>query len=215
MPRLSRELAKGEVDVAAPVDRAERLENDLRVGLEDDERFVEERERGMCARRGADGVALLDEVVRRCSHKVRRAVTHLDGALEDGQIRARRDDHRLSHENAGGGHNEQEDRSERAGERECTTRALLLRKRRDRNERYECRCVRVVDGITNFGERRGDDLEIDASEHVLGLALGRVIKRIGHRERRARASELDEGDGAQLAEAARELTDDGRFGRNA
>src|SRR5438309_7047788 len=47
VPRLSRELAKGEVDVAAPVDRAERLENDLRVGLEDDERFVEERERGM------------------------------------------------------------------------------------------------------------------------------------------------------------------------
>src|SRR5439155_2144006 len=99
---------------------------------------------------------------------------------------------------------EQERRGERGSERERTTRTPL-RKRRDRDERDKRGGVRVVDRVTNFVKRRSDDLELDASEHVLGFVRGRVIERIGHRERRGRASELDQADRAELAGTARQL----------
>src|SRR5207247_7501950 len=87
--------------------------------------------------------------------------------------------------------------------------------RRYRDEGYKGGRVRVVDRVTNFGERRRDNLELDASEHVLGFVLGNLIERIGHRESRLRASELDEGDGAELAEAAGQLTYDRSLGSDA
>ena len=71
-----------------------------------------------------------------------------------------------------------------------------------------------MDCVTNFRERRGDDLELDASEHVLGFMRGRFIQRIRHRECRAGTSELDQADGAELAEAAWQLTYDRRLGGN-
>src|SRR2546430_3971926 len=75
--------------------------------------------------------------------------------------------------------------------------------------------MRVLESVANFGESGRDDLELDVAEHVLGLALGRFIERVGHRECRAGASELDEGDGAEFAEPTRQLTYDGGLGRDA
>ena len=73
----------------------------------------------------------------------------------------------------------------------------------------------MVDRVTNFGERRRNNLDLDASEHVLGFVLGRLIEWVGHRERRLRASELHKGDGAELAEAAGQLTYDRSLGSDA
>jgi hypothetical protein len=215
VPSLAAELTKHEVDIASAGNRAKCFENDLGVGLEDDDRFVEERESGVPSGGGADCVALLDEIVRRRSRERARPVTHIDLTLENCEARARRNHRASTHKNAGPGCDQQECRRHRRGERERMTASPMLGQRRHGDKRYERGRMRVMDGIANFGQRRGDDLELDLSEHVLGFALGRVVQRIGHREGRARASELDEGDGAELAEATRQLAHDGGLGCDA
>jgi hypothetical protein len=209
VPRPAHQLAEHEIDVAAARHRLKRLDDDLGARLEHDDGTIEERQRGVSACASSDRVALLYEIAGRRGFVSRGPMAHVDGSLEDCEVRTRRDDRRLSHEDARPCRDEQERRSERGGERERTTRTLLLWDRRNCNERHQCGGMRVVDRITNFGERRGDDLELDASEHVLGFVLGCLIERISHRERRGGASELHEGDGAKLAEAARQLTNDG------
>jgi hypothetical protein len=214
VPARAGHLAEDEVDIATIGHSTERLQNDLRVGLKDDKRSVEERERGVRSRRAADRVTLLDEVVRRRRCERARRMTHFDCPLENRETRARRDDRALRHDNARRRRDQEKGRSE--GGRECERSArALLGERRYRDERNEGGCVRVVDRITNFGEGRRDDLELDASEHVLGFVLGRLVQRIGHRKRRGRAPELDQGDGAQFAEPAGQLTKDGGLGRDA
>ena len=141
-------------------------------------------------------------------------MSDVDRALEDREIRPRRDDGGLVQENPRAGRDQQERRSEHSDEREPTS-CPLLRKRRYRDKRHESRRMRAVDRITNFGERRGDDREANLAEHVLGFALRRFIERVGHGEGRARASELNERNGAKLAEATRQLTDDRCLGRDA
>jgi hypothetical protein len=190
-----------------------RFDDNLGARLKDDERTIEECDRGMPARGGADRVALLHEIAGRCGCVATRSVAHFDRALEHREIRACRDGPGLSQHDAGTGRHEQERRSQSGGERERTTRPFRCGRRRHGDERHECRCMRVVDRVTNFCEGRGDDLELDASEHVFRFVLGRLIKRIGHRECGARASELNEGHGAKLAEAAWQLTHNGGLGR--
>jgi hypothetical protein len=75
--------------------------------------------------------------------------------------------------------------------------------------------MRLVNGIANFGESGRDDFELDVAEHVLGFTRSCLIERIGHGERRGRASELNESDGTKLAEAARQLPDDRCLGSDA
>jgi len=211
MPGLPGHLTEDEVDVATAGDRAKCLEDDLRVRLEDHERFVEEGERGVPAGCRADGVALCNEVIRCGSGEATGPVTDVNAALEDSEIRFCRDDGGLVQQNAGARGDQEECRGERCSERERTP-CPPLRKLRYRDERHESGRMRVVDRVANFGQRRRDDLQLDASEHVLGFVLGRLVERIGHRQRRARASELDESDSAELAEPARQLTYDGGLG---
>ena len=138
-------------------------------------------------------------------------MTDVDSPLEDREVRPRRDHCGLVQENAGARRDQKERSGESGDERKRTSRPPLW-KRRHGHERHERGRMRVVDRITNLGEGGRDDLEIDVSEHVLGFARGCLVERIGHCERGARASELDEDDGAELAEAARKLTYDGGLG---
>jgi hypothetical protein len=214
VPGLAGHLSEHEVDVAAARDRAKRFEDYQRVGLENDERPVEERERCVRTRCGPNRVALSDQVVRRRRGEVAGRVTDFDGALEDREIRACGDHCGLVQQDPGAGHDQEQCRGERRDECERTSCPLLL-KHRYRDQRHESRRMREVDRVTDFGERRRDDLELDVAEHVLRFALGCLVERVGHRERGARASELDEGHGPKLAEATRQLADDRRLGRDA
>jgi hypothetical protein len=121
MPRLTGRLPEDEVDVAATRDGVKRLDDDLRVRLENDERLVEEREGGVRARRGANRVALLDEVIRRRRGEVRRPVPDCDGALEDREVRPCGNDGGLVQQCAGGCRNQKECRGERGDECERTS----------------------------------------------------------------------------------------------
>ena len=207
VPGLAGCLPQNEIDVSTAGHRAKRLEDDLRVGLKNDEGSVEEGKRGVRARCRANGVALLDEVVRRCRREVAGPVTDLDAPLEDRQVRPRRDDGGLIQEDACAGQDQQEGCGQRGDDCERTARPLLG-ELRYRNEWHDRGRVRSLDRIADFSEGRRDDLELDASEHVLRFALCRFIERVGHREGRRRASEFDECNPAELAEPPRQLTHD-------
>src|ERR1700737_1674445 len=103
----------------------------------------------MPARGRADRVALLDKVVRRCRGKAARTVANFDGALEDCEVRLRRDRGGLVQEEARACRDQEEGRGKGGDECERTT-CPPLGKWRYRDKRHEGRRMRVVDRITNF-----------------------------------------------------------------
>src|SRR5437773_2624372 len=112
----------------------------------------------MAARGGPDRVALLHEITGGCDFVSDRPMTHLDGALVDREVRARRDDRALRKKDTGPRSDEHKRCGECRDECERTATRLLDRHRRYRDEGYKCGRVRVVDRVTNFGERRRDNL---------------------------------------------------------
>ena len=215
VPRSARQLTEHEIDIAAARDRAQRFDDDFGGRLEHNDRTIEECQGRVRARGRADRVSLLHEIAGGCGFVSARAMANVDGALEDREVRTRRNDSWLRKQNAGPRRDEEECRRKRRDECERASGALLFGKRRYRDERHEPGRMGVLDRVANFGEGRCDDLELDASEHVFRFALGRFVKRIGHREGRGGESELDEGHGAELAESARKLTYDGGLGCDA
>ena len=167
----------------------------------------------MASGRGADRVTLLHELVASRGRESAGSVAHLDGALEHGEVRARRDDGALGQKNSETRREQEERCGERADENEWTARAARLRDVRHRDQRHGHRRVRAAQRLAHISERRGDNLELDPTEHVLCLVRRRVVERVGHRERRARPTKLREDDRAQLAEAPRKLSHDGGLGR--
>src|SRR6185503_6659864 len=214
VPRLARELTDRRVDVR-PVDGLERDDLDLRRGLEDDDRVVEEREGGVPVRAGAHRVALTDELSR--VHRRERATgaVVLDAALEDRELRARLKSTRGRREQRPHAGREEEERGgDRCDDRDRTAARVFARMvRGDRDDVRGRRNEAARDRGLDLGGRRDDDRGLDAREHVLHFAARLVIERIRDRHGRFTATERDEDRVTLLAEATWELTRDGRVDR--
>src|SRR5206468_13121732 len=88
VPGLARALAEGHIDVAA-LQRAERDDVDLGAGLEDDDRLLEEGQRGVRVRERAHAVALTDDLTGRRERVRATRAPVFDVALEDRELSTR------------------------------------------------------------------------------------------------------------------------------